>query len=90
MLAAAAASSIIERSLWGPVALIAAAIFVALGSHAVIGAVAARSLGGAGAGRRLETTQAFMLRYNNVIMTVTFLFLGLKVLGDGLAALGSP
>lgn len=89
-LAAAAASSIIERSLWGPVALIAAAIFVALGSLAVIGAVVARSLGGAQAVRRLETTQAFMLRYNNVIMMVIFLFLGLEVLGDGLAALGSP
>jgi hypothetical protein len=30
-----------------------------------------------------------MLRHNNVIMMVVFLFLGLKILGDGLAELGS-
>jgi len=88
-LAAAAASSISTRGLGGATAFLAAAIFVALGSLFVIGAVAARALGGSGTLARLESVRVFMLRHNGVIMMVVLLFLGLKVLGDGLADIGS-
>lgn len=88
-LTAAAAAGIAYRGLWGPVALIAVALYVALASSSVIGAVLARALGGERAAVRLDALKAFMLRHNNVIMMVVFLFIGLKVLGDGLAELGS-
>lgn len=88
-LAAAAAAAIAYRGLSGPLALVAAALFVALGSASVIGGVLLRSLGGTRATMRLDELKSFMLRNNNVIMMVLFLLIGLKILGDGLAELGS-
>jgi threonine/homoserine/homoserine lactone efflux protein len=88
-LAAAAASSIAYAGLTGAPALAAAAIFVGLASLTVVGAVLARRLGGAGAAAGLESLKSFMLRNNSVIVMVVFLFLGVKILGDGLAALGA-
>lgn len=88
-LTAGAAAGIAYRGLWGPVALIAVALYVALASSSVIGAVLARAFGGKPAAERLERLKAFMLRHNNVIMMVVFLLVGLKILGDGLAELGS-
>ncbi len=88
-LAAAAAASIGYRGLTGPLALIAAAVFVALSSATVIAAVLARTFGGHRGAARLEGIKTFMLRHNAVIMMVIFLLIGLKILGDGLGDLGS-
>lgn len=88
-LTAAAAAGIAYRGLWGPVALVAVALYVAIASCSVIGAVLARAFGGQRAADRLEGLKAFLLRHNAVIMMVVFLFIGLKILGDGLAELGS-
>lgn len=89
-LAAAAAAAIAYRGLSGPLALVAAALFVALGSASVIGGVVLRSFGGAPGARRLDGLKSFMLRNNHVIMMGLFLLVGLKILGDGLAELGAP
>lgn len=87
-LTAAAAAGIAYRGLSGPAALVAVALYVALASSTMIGAILARALGGEPAARRLEGVKGFMLRHNAVVMMVVLLFLGLKILGDGLASLG--
>lgn len=88
-LAAAAAATIAYRGLSGPLALVAAALFVALGSASVIGGVVLRTVGGERGAARLDGLKSFMLRNNDVIMMVLFLLVGLKILGDGLSELGS-
>ena len=89
-LTAAAAAGIAYRGLSGPMALGAAALYVALAASSVTGAVLARAFGGRRAAEGLEGLKLFMLRHNAVIMMVVFVFLGLKILGDGLAELGAP
>ena len=88
-LTAAAAAGIAYRGLSGPLALVAVTLYVALASSSMIVALLARALGGQSAAERLEGVKAFMLRHNAVVMMVVFLFLGLKILGDGLGELGS-
>jgi hypothetical protein len=61
-----------------------------LAASSVIGAVLARAFGGRRAAESLEGLELFMLRHNAVIMMVVLVFLGLKILGDGLAELGAP
>lgn len=88
-LAVAAAAAIAYRGLVGASALIAAALFVALGSSSVIGGVVVRTFGGERGARRLDGLKTFMLRNESVIMMVLFLIVGLKIIGAGLAELGS-
>jgi threonine/homoserine/homoserine lactone efflux protein len=88
-LALAAVTVIAERGLTGGRALIAGWIFSALGSVSVIGVLALGRAGGPEGAQRLDALKRFMLRNNNVIMMILFVVIGAKVLGDGLAALGS-
>lgn len=70
-------------------AWVAALIFVAIGSGAVVGAVAARLILGDRAADPLDEVKRFMLDNNVVIMMIVLLVLGAKILGDGLAGLGT-
>jgi threonine/homoserine/homoserine lactone efflux protein len=88
-LAFAVGSSIVYRGLDGRDAVIAGLVFVLLGSTTVLGAVVGRRIGGQRAAGFLETVKQFMMQNNNVIIMVVFALIGLKILGDGLAALGS-
>jgi threonine/homoserine/homoserine lactone efflux protein len=88
-LAFAVGSSIVYRGLDGRDAVIAGLVFVLLGSTTVLGAVVGRRIGGQRAAGFLETVRQFMMQNNNVIIMVVFALIGLKILGDGLAALGS-
>ena len=86
----AAAASIAYHGLSGRRAVLAALIFVLLGSTGTVGAVLLlRRFGGAGASLRLDALKRFMLRNNNVLMMAVFVLIGLTVTGNGLAALGT-
>lgn len=87
VLATAGAASIAERALSFQGSLVAAAIFVLLGSSSVLGAVLAHGSGSPRARRGLDAAKRFMLRNNNVILMGIFALIGLTVLGDGIASL---
>lgn len=86
-LAAAGAASIAYHLPPGWQAGVAVLAFVALGSSSVLGAVLASAAGGPGAAAAIDRAKQFMLRNNNVILMVVFALIGVKVVGDGLAAL---
>jgi threonine/homoserine/homoserine lactone efflux protein len=84
-----ATTSIAELGLHGADAAVAVGWFVLLGSSTVIGAVVVRMVGGARAEEPLDAVKRFMTVNNAVIMMIVLLLLGAKILGDGLAGLGS-
>ena len=65
----------------------AALAFVALGSFSVLGIVLLAASGGRRVAGALEALKRFMLRHNNLILTLVFAVIGAKVLWNGLAAL---
>jgi threonine/homoserine/homoserine lactone efflux protein len=83
----AAAATIAEAGLDGADKAIAIAVFVALGSVTVGGAVLCYLVDADRAARPLEAIKRFMSENNAVIMMVVLLLLGAKLLGDGLAVL---
>jgi len=83
----AAAASIAEAGLDGADTAIAIAVFVAIGSVTVAGAVLFYLVDAARAARPLDVLRRFMTDNNAVIMMVVLLLLGAKLLGDGLAVL---
>ena len=83
----AAAASIAQAGLDATDTAIAIAVFVAIGSITVAGAVLAFLFAHDRAVAPLATIEGFMLANNNVIMMVLLLVLGAKMLGDGLAGL---
>jgi threonine/homoserine/homoserine lactone efflux protein len=83
----AAAASIAEAGLDQADEAIAIAVFVAIGSVTVAGAVLFYLLDAKGAARPLDAIMRFMSDNNAVIMMVVLLLLGAKLLGDGLAVL---
>jgi len=83
----AAAASIAEAGLDSADEAIATAVFVAIGSTTVAGAVLFHLLAGERAARPLAAARRFMAENNAVIMMVVLLLLGAKLLGDGLAVL---
>lgn len=85
----AAAASIAEVGLDAGGTVVAIAVFVTLGSSAVLGAVVAHAVFGARADRPLAAVKEFMAANNAVIMMVLFLVFGVKVIGDGLQGLSS-
>ncbi len=85
----AASASIAQAGLDGPDTAIAVAVFVALGSVTVVGAVVFHLVGGARAARPLGAIKQFMADNNATIMMVVLLILGAKFLGDGLGGLWS-
>ena len=87
MLTAAAAATIAQAGLSTADEAITIAVFVALGSVTVVGAVLAHQLGGRRAEAPLAAMRRFMAANNAAIMMVVLLLLGLKVLGDALGGL---
>ena len=83
----AAATSIAQAGLDETDTVIAVAVFVAIGSITVVGAVLFYLIAHERAVGRLATIKGFMLANNNVIMMVLLLVLGAKMLGDGIAGL---
>jgi threonine/homoserine/homoserine lactone efflux protein len=83
----AAAASIAEAGLDGADTAVAIAVFVALGSVTVAGAVLFYLVDAEQAARPLDVIKRFMSDNNAVIMMVALLLLGAKLLGDGLAVL---
>ena len=81
----AAAASIAEAGLDQADTAVAIAVFVALGSVTVAGAVLFYLLDAKRAARPLDAIKRFMADNNAVIMMVILLLLGAKLLGDGLA-----
>jgi threonine/homoserine/homoserine lactone efflux protein len=81
----AAAASIGEAGLDRADEAIAVAVFVALGSTTVAGAVVFYLVDAERAARPLDAIRRFMSENNAVIMMVVLLILGAKLLGDGLA-----
>lgn len=78
----AAAASIAESGLGAADEAIAVAVFVAIGSLTVLGAVLAHAVGGDRATQPLAAIRAFMATNNAVIMMVVLLILGVKFIGD--------
>ncbi len=88
VLAAAAATSMVEAGTEGTDLVIALVVFVLVGSVTVIGAVVARLAGGQRGISLLEEVRGFMVANSVVITVVLLLLIGAKVLGDGLTGLG--
>jgi threonine/homoserine/homoserine lactone efflux protein len=88
-LTVAAAASIAEAGLDDTDTVIAVAVFVVLGSVTVAGAVVAYLVAPRQVAGPLARVRQFMTDNNATIMMVILLLLGLKVLGDALAGLGS-
>jgi threonine/homoserine/homoserine lactone efflux protein len=80
-----AAASIAEAGLDGTDTAIATAVFVAVGSATVAGAVLFHLVAGDRAERPLAAVRQFMSGNSAVIMMVVLLLLGAKLIGDGLA-----
>ncbi len=87
VLTSAAAASIAQAGLSGGQDSIAIAIFVAIGSVTVVGAVGCYLVAPDRAARPLDSIRAFMAEHNNVIMMVILAILGAKLIGDGLGGL---
>lgn len=83
----ATAASIAEAGLDPAEEALAIAVFVALGSATVAGAVLAYFLLGARAARPLAVVRGFMSDNNAVIMMVVLALLGAKFVGDALGGL---
>ena len=81
----AASAAIGNAGLDGQDAAIAVAIFVAVGSATVAGAVVLYLLSPARASRPLAAIKQFMTDNNATIMMVVLILLGTKFLGDALA-----
>lgn len=83
----AASASIARAELDTPGTVAALAVFVAIGSFTVLGAVVYYLLAGDRAVGPLANVKQFMLRHNAVIMMVILLALGVTILTEGLAGL---
>ena len=88
VLAAAAATSMVEAGVQGADLVVAGVLFVLVGSCTVVGAVAVRLVGGRWGESLLESVREFMVANSAVITVLVLLILGAKVLGDGLIGLG--
>ncbi|WP_328942334.1 GAP family protein [Streptomyces sp. NBC_00250] len=88
VLAASAATSIVEAGAHDGDLVVAVAVFVLVGSCTVLGAVAIHLLGGRRAASFLDGVRQFMITNSTVITVIVLLLLGAGVLGDGLTGLG--
>lgn len=83
-----AATSIGARDLSTGGEAIALGVFVLLASASILGPVAYYLVAGARAERTLGDVRTWLTANNSTVMTVLFLVLGTKTLGEGLAILG--
>ena len=88
VLAAAAATSMVEAGVHGTGLIVAVVVFVLVGSFTVVGAVSVRFVGGQRGASLLDGVREFMVANSAVITVFVLLILGAKVLGDGLIGLG--
>lgn len=89
ILTASAAATIGQAGLSARDEALAIAVFVAIGSTSVVGAVVFYFVGGERSAGALESTKSFMATHNAAIMTAVLAVLGAKVLGDGIAGLSA-
>jgi threonine/homoserine/homoserine lactone efflux protein len=83
----AASASVAEAGLDRADTAIAIAVFIALGSVTVVGAVLLHLLAPRRAAPPLAAVRQFMSDNNAAIMTVVLLLIGVKLIGDGVGAL---
>ena len=88
VLAAAAATSMVETGLYGTDLAVAAVVFVLLGSLTVIGSVVLSLVGGTRGAAILDNVRTFATDNSTAITVVIMLILGVNILGDGLTGLG--
>ena len=88
VLAAAAATSMVEAGVHGSDLIVAVVVFVLVGSFTVFGAVMIRLVGGRWGVSLLDSVREFMVANSAVITVFVLMILGAKVLGDGLIGLG--
>ncbi|HSL58928.1 MAG TPA: GAP family protein [Acidimicrobiales bacterium] len=86
-LSANAVASVAAAGLDGTDAVWAVAVFVAIGSLTVVGAVVAFLIDAERAARPLASIQRFMSANATVIVMIVLVLLGASMIGDGLAAL---
>jgi len=84
----AASASIAEAGLGRGDEVIAVAVFVAIGSATVVGAVLFALVAPQRSRAPLAAVKDFMSEHNAVIMMVILLLLGAKLIGDGLSGIG--
>ena len=89
ILAASAGAAIGQAGLPVGEDVVAVAVFVVISSVTVVGAVLFYLIGGTRSEHALGSMKAFMSTHNAVIMTVLFLVLGAKILGQGIAGLSA-
>lgn len=90
VLTAAAATSMVEAGVHGTDLVVAVAVFVALASVTVVGAVVVRLVGGQWGVSLLESVRHFMVANSVVITVIVLVILGAKILSDGLSGLRAP
>lgn len=88
-LTASAAASIAQAGLSSEDTVLAAAVFVAIGSVTVVGSVLFYLVATDKAAASLGSVKDFMAEHNAVIMMVILLILGAKILGEGLGAVST-
>lgn len=89
ILAMSAGAAIAQAALSDGEDVIAIAVFVAIGSVTVVGAVLVNLVAGRRAESALASVKSFMATHNSVIMAVLLLLIGAKVLGQGIAGLSA-
>ncbi|MDQ2632783.1 MAG: GAP family protein [Pseudomonadota bacterium] len=85
VLSSATSIAYLALSAWQLVAV--AVLFVLLGSTPLITLVVAHATGGLATASRIRDLKGFMLRHNDVILTVVLAMLGVSVLGNGISGL---
>ena len=80
----AASASIAQAGLTAAESLVADAVFVAIGSITVVGAVVLALVAPRAAARPLDAIRRFMIDNSATIMMVLLLVLGFKILGDAI------
>lgn len=85
LLAVAGAAAIAEATLDSTQTIIVTIIFVLIGSITIIGPVLYVQLAGKNAEAKLNDLKGWLIQHNAAIMTVLFLIIGVKLVGDGLA-----
>jgi threonine/homoserine/homoserine lactone efflux protein len=88
VLTMAGAATIARAGLPADEEILAAAIFIVLASTTVVGCVAAYLVATEKVEGPLARLKDFMAKHNTAIMVTVLLLLGLKILGDGLGAIG--
>ena len=89
LIAVAAAAAIAQTGIPGDEQALAYAVFALVGTIGVAAPVVIYFALGERAGPILDRLKRWMAHNNGVIMAVLLLVIGVKLLGDGLASLGS-